>query len=147
MLLNQTLLIATLFAAPPTSDQVKAVFDYHYQGQGQELVLADAVLCKTIEKKDKARKNDCAETYGSSAAKGDTVLVYLTGVLPKGAKTELMIQAVHEGVVRTTKDVTLEGKYIRARTWKGFGVRKTGAWEFRIIQGSKTIRTLKLNAS
>lgn len=139
--------MATLFSAQPTSDQVKAVFDYHYSGAGQELVLADVVLCKTIEKKDKATRNDCKETFAATASKGETVLVYLTGVLPKGAKTEIMIQAVHEGVVRSTKDVTLEGKYFRTRTWKGFGLSKTGAWEFRVIQGSKTIKTLKVTAS
>lgn len=147
VLLTETLLIATLFTTQPTPDQVKAVFDYHYQGQGQELVLSDALLCKTIEKKDKARKNDCVETYGASADKGELVQIYLMGVLPKGAKADLMIQAVHEGVVRSTKDVTMEGSYIRSRTWTGFSLKKPGTWEFRVMQGTKVLKTLTLEAT
>ena len=146
MLLTQALLLTTLTAAAPSSEAVKSVFDHFYHGQGQGLVLGQAELCKKIEKADKERRNDCVESFGASAAKGDLVNVYLVGVVPKGDKAELMIQASHEGIVRTTKDVTLEGKYIRARTWRGFKLTKPGKWEFKVIEGSKVLQTMAITA-
>lgn len=145
MLQAATILALSLTSAP-TGDQVKSVLDYFYNGQGQPAILADANLCQTIEKKAKDRKFDCLATYGTTAKKGDTVNVYLTFLVPKGDQAELMVQALHNGVVRSTKDVTVKGGGIRTRTWRAFTLKKPGKWEFKVLKGSEAIKTLTITA-
>ncbi|MEM7674770.1 MAG: hypothetical protein AAF449_02075, partial [Myxococcota bacterium] len=45
----------------------------------------------------------------------------------------IMIQASHNGVVRTTKDIVLAGNWIRSRAWRGFALTKPGSWSFKIL--------------
>ena len=138
------LMIAALSTAQPTSEQVKAVLDHYFLGSGA--VLAEAVLCKTIEKEDEATKWNCIEAYGSSAAKGDTVFVHMTFLVPKGQTEDLMIQAAHDGNVRTTKDITVKGSYFRHRLFRGFTLHKAGLWEFHIRDSDKVFETLRIEA-
>jgi hypothetical protein len=146
-MLNTTVLLSlALHAAPPTGDQVKSVLDYFYNGQGKPAILVDAVLCKDIERKNKDTKYDCNETFGDSADKGATVNVYLTFLVPKGDSAEFMVQAVLDGVVRSTKDVEVKGQGIRSRTWKAFTLKKEGKWEFKVLSGADAIKTVSITA-
>ncbi|MEO1335931.1 MAG: hypothetical protein AAFV29_09800, partial [Myxococcota bacterium] len=108
----------------PSPSDVKTVIDYYYGGS--KMVLFNAYLCKTIEKKDKDTKNDCKETFGSTADKGERAYVYLSAMVPRTMKSNVMIQASHNGVVRATKDIVLAGNWIRSRAWRGFTLRKPG---------------------
>ena len=144
MLTSQILLLATLSTAQPTPDQIKAVFEYHYGGEGDP-ILADAFLCSEMEKKKKETKWDCLTKTGESTAKGDTVNVYMYFLVPKGTEKELMVQALHNGVVRQTKDFTIKGRWLRERTWKGFTLRKTGKWEFKIRNGETVLKSVTVN--
>lgn len=147
-MLNTTLLLSlALQAAPPTGEQVKSVLDYFYNGQGQPPILVDAVLCKDIERKNKETKFNCNEAFGDTGSKGDTVNVHMTFLVPKGDEAEMMVQAVLDGVVRSTKDFKVKGGSMRNRTWKAFTLKKPGKWEFRILKGSETIKTLAITAS
>ncbi len=145
-MLQAATLIALSLTAAPTGDQVKSVLDYFYMGQGQPAILADANLCQTNEKKVKERKFDCTTAFGTSAKKGETVNVYLTFLVPKGDEAEFMVQSLHNGVVRSTKDVTVKGGSIRSRTWRAFTLKKAGKWEFKVLKGTEVIKTLSITA-
>ncbi len=145
-MLSATLLALTLTSAPPSPEAAKSVIEFFYDGQGQAPVLADAVLCKDIERKDKDKKFDCLAKYGATVPQGETVNVYLTYVIPHGDEKELMIQASHEGVVRATKDVKIKGQGLRTRTWRGFKVSKPGKWEFKVLDGATVTKTLTITA-
>jgi hypothetical protein len=135
-LVSATLITGLLTAAPPTSEQVKAVFDHYYAGQGRGAVLVDTLLCRDIEKAKKETKYDCVATFEGSAKVGDDVNVYLVLLVPEGDTEELMVQAAHEGVVRETRDVSVTGRVPRSRTWKSFKLSKPGKWEFVVRRGT-----------
>lgn len=138
-------MVATLSSAQPTSDQAKAVLDHYFSGSGA--VLADAILCKTIEREDEATKWDCKEAYGEAALKGETVYVYLTFLVPKGDTEDLMIQAAHDGTVRTTKDITVKGSYFRHRLFRAFTLHKVGRWDFHVRSSERIFRTVSIEAT
>lgn len=145
MLSAQLLLFAALVGAPPSPAEVKAVLGHYFSGSGP--ILADAVLCKTIEREDEATKWDCTEAYGATAKKGDTVYVHLTFLVPKSETHDLMIQAAHAGTVRTTKDITVKGTYLRHRLFRAFTLQKAGRWEFYVRDADKVLRTLTIEAA
>ncbi len=145
-MLTTTLIALTLTAAPPTPDAAKSVIDFFYNGQGQPPVLVEGVLCKDVEKKNKETKFDCNEAFGAEASKGETVNVHLTYLVPKGDEKELMIQAVHDGVVRATKDVKIKGQGLRTRTWRAFTLKKEGKWEFKVLDGATVLKTFTIEA-
>src|SRR5262245_18292208 len=134
--------------AQPSPDQIKSVWDYYQKGQGKGPILGDAVLCKTVEQKAKDTKFECTEPLGDSAAKGDTVNVWVAFLVPKDDVIETVtVQAVLDGQVRETKDLKLKGESMRSRTWTAFTLKKLGKWEFTIQDGEKTLKTLCTNAS
>jgi len=134
--------------AQPAPDQVKAVWEYYQKGQGKGPILADAILCKTVEQKNKDTKFECTEPMGDSATKGDTVNIWVAFLVPKDDTVEnVTVQAVLDGQVRETKDLKLKGESMRTRTWTAFTLKKAGKWEFKINEGEKTIKTLSINAT
>ncbi len=142
MLLTTLILTASMSVAQaePSREDVKAVFDHYYNGN--KAILVEAVLCKTIETKDKETRHDCKETFGSQAAKNDRVAVYVVALVPRNAESNLMLQASHNGVVRSTRDIKLVGKnWFRARGWRQFRLSKPGKWSFKVLNEDGT--TLK----
>src|SRR5688500_188354 len=106
----QLMMVTSMTVAQPAPDQVKAVWEHFFKGQGKGAILADAVLCKTVEKTNKDTKFECVEAMGESAAKGDTVNVWVAFLVPKDESIEtITVQAFHEGQVRETKDLKLKG--------------------------------------
>ena len=141
----QLLIFGALVGVPPTPAQVKSVLDYYFSGT--EPILAEALLCKSIEKEDDETKWDCKERYGAKATKGDKVYVHLTFLVPKDQSKDLMLQAAHDGVVRTTKDITVKGTYFRHRLFRAFSLEKAGRWDFHIRDGEKILKTLSIQVS
>jgi hypothetical protein len=149
MIWTQALLLLSMTSAQPAPDAVKAVFEHYFRGQGKGAVLADAYLCKKIDTQKGDTQNDCLEVAGDAGAKGDKVEVYMTFLVPKGDEAELMVQAVHNNVVRTTRDVKVNGTTIRYRTWRTFSLEKPGKWEFRIVNPAdgSTLKALAIDAT
>jgi hypothetical protein len=146
-MIAQALLVLSI--SQPAPDAVKAVFEHYFKGQGKGAVLAEAYLCKKIETAKGETQNDCLEAAGESGAKGDKVEVYMTFLVPKGDEAELMVQAVHNNIVRTTRDVKVNGTTIRYRTWRTFTLEKPGKWEFRIVNPSDgtTLKALAIEVT
>ncbi len=147
MLLTTLLLTTSIYAGQvpePSAKEVKTVLDYYYQGERP--ILAEVYLCAKVEEKDKETKHNCVERFGSTAAKGDVVYVYIVAMVPRKQKGELMVQAIHDGVVRSTKDITLTGRWFRSRAWRAFALRKPGKWDFKVLGGSgKILRQMTVN--
>jgi hypothetical protein len=141
-------MVLSMSVSQPAPDQIKSVWEHFYKGQGKGAVLADAVLCKTVEQKDKEKKYDCVEELGETAAKGDTVNVWVAFLVPKDDKIEtITVQALLDGQVRETKDLQLKGESWRSRTWTAFTLKKAGKWEFKIQDGDKTLKTMSITAN
>jgi hypothetical protein len=141
-------IVLQVAVAQPSPDSIKSVWEYYQKGQGKGPILADAVLCKTVEQKAKENKFECVEALGDSAAKGDTVNIWVAFLVPKDDTIETVtVQAVLDGQVRETKDLKLKGESMRTRTWTAFTLKKAGKWEFKIQDGEKTLKTLSINAS
>ena len=134
-----TALTFLALGAPPSPEAVKSVFDHFYTGT--EVVVAEVFLCKDIEVKDKEHLYDCNVTFEDKAAKGDKVAVYVIALVPRSVEKELTIQALHDGVVRTTKDMVLKGNknLPRKRRYARFVVSKPGNWSFIVRDGSQII--------
>lgn len=140
-------MVLSLSVSQPAPDAIKSVWEHFYKGQGKGAVLADAVLCKTVEQKDKEKKFDCAEEQGDTAKKGDTVNVWVAFLVPQGDKIEtITVQALLDGQVRETKDLQLKGESWRSRTWAAFSLKKAGKWEFKVNDGDKTLKSLSVTA-
>lgn len=141
--MNVLPLLAALHLAQPTPEAAKAVFDHYYTGQGKGVVLAEAFLCAEIADQKKENKYDCTKRIEGTAPKG-SVNVYLVMLVPEGDKKDLMVQSTLDGVVRETKDVTVEGKGMRTRVWKSIALGKAGKWELKVLDGDKTLASLPL---
>ena len=129
----------------PSAAEVRKVINYYYQGSRP--ILAQVVACKTIEKKDKANRHRCAEAFGPSGKKGDLVFVHITAMVPKGQTASLMVQASHNGVVRATKDISMNSSF-RTRAWPGFRMSKSGRWDFRVLDESgQPLETITVEAA
>lgn len=142
--MTSALFLLALSPSQPAPDQVKAVFEHYWEGQGKGIVIAEAFLCAKIEQKDKDKKYDCVERV-TSAKKEDKVDVYIVYLLPKGEEKEIQIQAALDGTVRETKDVKINGSFIRGRTYRNFTLKKAGKWEFKIMDGSTTLQAVSVD--
>ena len=143
-----TLMLTTTFVLgqvpEPSAKEVKTVLDYYYAGERP--ILAEAFLCKTVERKDKATRHDCIERFGDDAKKGELAYVYMVAMVPRGKEAPLMVQASHNGVVRSTKDVTLKGTWFRSRAWRAFSLGKPGKWEFKVLSGDgKVLKAMSID--
>jgi hypothetical protein len=144
----QLTLAFSMTISQPSPESIKSVWDHFYKGQGKGAVLGEAILCKKVEQKVKETKFDCVEEMGESAAKGDTVNVWVAFLVPKDDMIEtITVQALHEGQIRETKDLKLKGESPRTRTWSAFTLKKAGKWEFKIQDGDKVLKTLSINAT
>ena len=134
MLLSTLILTASVYTAQvpePSPGEVKKVMEYFYNGS--KPIVYDAYLCKTVERKAKETKNDCVERMDSEGQVGDALNVYMVTMVPQKTTATIMVQASHNGVVRSTRDIVLKGSWIRTRAWRRFVAKKPGTWTFKIL--------------
>lgn len=131
---------ATPAEPPPPADEIKRVMDYQEHGKDRGPALLDLVACTKVDNtKGSDTVNTCIEPVSGPVKKGTTVFAWTLWFCPKGGKYEdVMIQFVHEGQVRSTVDVTIQG-LARTRTWRGYSLTKPGKWEIKILKGDKEL--------
>lgn len=127
-------------APPPTAEEIKRVLDYQENGKDRGPALLDLVPCTKVDlTKGSATAFTCIEPITAAVKKGSVVQVWTQWFCPKGGKYEdVSIQAVLDGQVRNTVDITVEG-LARTRTWRQFTVSKAGKWQFKVLQGGKEL--------
>jgi len=133
---------------PPPADEIKRVLDYQENGKDRGPALLELVACTKV---DNTRSNDtvntCIEPVTDPVKKGTTVFAWTLWFCPKGGRYEdVMIQFVHEGTVRNTVDVTIQG-LARTRTWRGHSLTRPGTWEIKVLRGDKVLGATTVQVS
>lgn len=132
----------------PSADAVKNVWEYFNKGQGQGPVLADWKVCLDVHKKGESAF-ECTEEIPAEGVKAGTmVMLWQAYIVPQGDKYEdLAIQVKHNDVIRETKDVKVEGKTWRSRTWNGVRLSKPGKWNLVIMKGEQVLKSIPVNVT
>lgn len=132
--LMSTFLMASAQAVElPTTQEVKKVLDFYYNGQGMGVVLIDAKLCRDVHREGD-EKNECAGDVTSEAiTKGDTVNLWMSFMVPMGdEKQKILVQFDQGGVTRSVKNMTVTGS-LRYRTWRKVTLDRVGVWNIKIV--------------
>jgi len=125
----------------PTGDSVQQVWEYYYHGQGGAPVLVRLTPCVEVDlEKESANRYDCAKPLQGTIKKGDSISAWMSWLVPAGDEvTDIMVQWLHEGIVRSTKDLSINGKGFRYRTFTSKTLRKAGRWEVVVRQGEREL--------
>jgi hypothetical protein len=117
----------------PTSEEVKKVVDYYYQGKGQGAILMAHKLCAQIYEEGPLKYECQEEITGGQIQKGREVLLWMNYLVPTGDKTDIIIQFKRNNKVRSVSNFALPGA-LRYRIWKKIPTDKIGDWQVDIIQ-------------
>ena len=132
-------------AVVPTAKQAKSVTDYFFNGKSKGPMLLEFTPCLEVEtRKDHKLKFECTKTAKATLKKGTKITAWTSWLVPKeGLYDDIMIQFVHDGMVRRTLDIKLnEG--IRKRAYRSQVLSKKGTWEIRVLRKRKTIASSKV---
>ena len=126
----------------PTADEIKRVMDYQEHGKAHGPVLLDLLPCLKVDTaKASATAYDCVEPVKGPVKKGTTVSAWMSWLCPRGGVYEdLVVQFVHEGQVRQTIDLKVEG-LARVRMFRSHQLGKSGQWQIRVTRGDKELAT------
>lgn len=117
----------------PSTQEVKKVLDFYYNGKGMGVVLIDAKLCRDVHREGD-EKNECAgEITNEAISKGDTVNLWMAFMVPIGdEKQKILVQFDQGGVTRSVKNMTVTGS-LRYRTWRKVTLNRAGVWDIKIV--------------
>lgn len=130
---------------PPTIGEIKRVVDFYHKGNKSGPVLVQLVPCLKVDtRKESKTQYDCRRTAGSKVPVGTSIWAWTQWFVPKnGVYNDVMIQFLHNGMVRTTKDISLVGG-TRMRAFRSEKLKKKGIWELRVIRGKKLLAATKI---
>jgi len=130
-------------AAPsaPDADAVQKVWEYYYRGQGAGPVLVRLTPCLRVDtEKGSDTQYECLEPLRGTAKKGTTVSAWMSWLVPSGDKVEdLMVQWEFNGVVRSTRDLKVNGRGFRYRTYLSKTLNKAGRWAVIVRRGEAVL--------
>ena len=120
--------------------------NYFYNGESKGPILMSLNLCETVDrKKDSKTKYECLKASPSKIKVNSKVTAWTSWFVPqKGKYDDIMIQFIHDGMIRTTKDVTLSGG-LRLRAFRTETVTKKGKWEIRVLRNKKVVAAAKFS--
>ena len=135
-------------AVVPVSKDIRNVVDYFYNGQSKGPILVDFIPCQEVIVDKKSDQNyECKQRAKGTVKKGTKVTAWTSWFVPeKGLYNDIMIQFAHDGLVRSTKDINLNGG-IRKRAFRTITLSKEGPWELRVLKGNKIIAKAKINVT
>ena len=137
ILLSSTAALAGDGAQPPSGVQVKALWDFYSNGWTNQAVVGEFKACLEVDtERGSETRFECSQPAEGTIDKGTKIYAWLAYVMPKGSETEdVMVQFKHNGIVRTTRDLTLKGKFFRNRSYTGHTLHKSGEWQIVVLQG------------
>ncbi len=126
--------------ATPTADEIKRVLDYQDNGKDRGPVLLELTPCLKVDlTKGSPTQYNCVDPVGGPIKKNTTVNAWVAFFCPKGGSyDDLSIQFLHEGQVRQTADVKVEG-FSRTRTFRSHQFGKPGKWQIKVLRGDKEL--------
>ena len=132
--------------AAPTKDEIARVVSYYMEGKGSGPVLTEFKPCLEVDtKKGSATQWECVQPVAGAVKKNTPVHAWTSWLVPQGDKyDDIMVQFVHEGVVRATNDASVTAA-LRTRTYKTKTLNKTGKWEIKILRGSEELAAAVVN--
>ncbi len=117
----------------PSSDEVRKVVQYYFNGKGQGAILMDFNLCQIIHKEG-ARKNECKLGIANKKIKkGQEVFLWLNFLVPVGDEAEVLLEYKRKEKVRKIQNISIP-KSFRYRTWRKIPTNKSGNWTINIFQ-------------
>ena len=125
----------------PSPDEIKRVSAYYYGGKELGPILVDLKPCTKVDsEKESATKSECLESVSAPVKKNTTIQAWMLWMVPDGGNyDDVRVQFLHNGEVRSTKDVKLTGPAMRSRTWPAITVNKPGKWEIKVMRGDKEL--------
>ena len=125
----------------PAASWVRAVWEYYYQGQGGGPVLVELVPCLEVdEKAGSPTRYECLQPAAGTLGVGAKVSAWTSWLVPENDQIDsIMVQYLHNGVVRTTRDLKLSGKGWRYRTYTSAVLNKAGRWEIVVLNGTQEL--------
>lgn len=129
---------------PPDAEAVRRVWHHFYSGQGRPPILVEAKACLKINtEKGTPGRFTCALPVSGPVPRGSLVYAWMSWLVPLGdADDQAIVQFIHEGTVRTTKDIRLRGGGLKTRFWKGARLYKLGTWEIVIRRGDEELKVM-----
>ena len=148
------LTVAVVLAAPipaaaegdvPTAAEIKRVLDYEQHGKDKGPILIELVACSKVDlTKGSPTYYSCLEPIKGRVKKDTVVSAWMAWLCPKGgAYDDITVQFLHQGQVRRTFDLKLEG-LSRTRTFRSHPFTKVGAWEIRVARGETELAKVSL---
>lgn len=133
-----------LAVTTPKIKEVRNVMEYYYNGEKSGPILMQLLPCLNIDqRKNSKTQYECNKPAPSTIKKGTTISAWTSWFVPKSGKYDnIMIQFVHDGIVRSTKDVMLVGG-TRKRAYRSEKLSKSGRWEIRVLKGKRVIASSK----
>lgn len=130
----------------PNLDSIRQVYAYHFQGAGRPPILVDLVPCLEVDtKKDSETRYECLQPVDGPVELNSNVSAWTSWLIPRGEDPKgLLVQYIHEGIVRQTKDLTVSASSVRARAFTGAKLNKAGRWSILVLSGSKELGRTEL---
>ena len=121
--------------------------DYYFKGEKKGPILINLNLCEKVDRrKDSNTKFECLKSATSKIKVNSALTAWTSWFVPQNGKyDDIMIQFIHNGMVRTTKDVTLTGG-LRLRAFRTEQITKKGKWEIRVLRKKKIIAAAHFTA-
>jgi hypothetical protein len=120
---------------PPPADEIKRVLDYYYNGKDRGPALLDLKACLKVDgSKGSPTAFECTEEVKGPVKVNTMVHGWTAWYVPKGASyDDVELQFLHEGQVRQTLDIKLDGEG-RTRTWRTQQMTKKGRWTIQVVR-------------
>ncbi len=127
----------------PTAAEIDKVMDYFKDGKGKGPVLRTFTPCLKIGKAEGEKRKSCLEPAGETIARKTVLNIWTTWFVPKDDKyDDIRVIFLHEGEVRTTKDLKVSASYGYA-TYAAKGLYKAGNWEVQVKRGATVLKSAK----
>ncbi|MDH5694680.1 MAG: hypothetical protein OEZ47_16410 [Gammaproteobacteria bacterium] len=121
----------------PSTEEVKKVMDFYYEGNGMGVVLLEAQVCHgTVQAGPK--KHECAGPIGMNPIQeGQEIVFWTSFFVPKDSENEnIMISFENGGFPKFLKQMSVKGA-TRYRNWVKVKPNSDGEWTARIIHEGK----------
>lgn len=132
-------------APVPSSDEIRRVLQYYFDGKNSLPALVDFIPCLKVDtQKGSKTFYQCLEVAKETVPLNTRVNLWTLWYLPLDSKYEdVMLQAFWGEQLRLTEDYKLDTAG-RFRTWRTINLNKKGLWTFKIIKGTQELGSQKL---
>jgi hypothetical protein len=127
--------------AAPEGVCANQTIEYYFKGAAVGPILLNTKLCQKVDLAKGPTQYECSEAMPAPIKKGGRVTIVTTFLVPMDATyDDVSVQFLHEGTVRSTKDLKLSTA-LRYRGLATETLNKPGKWEIKVLRGGKELHT------